>query len=585
MRDRWLTDWVPSARWPHYTRANSGEVAPTPASPLSVTYTWDNGICQGWRDGYVATGCYGPEEFDDRHPETVGFFGGYMYINLSNVRMQGVRNPAVSVEQLDLAFFGDHPDVPRYEPREGDDRPDLLPRIQAHLEWVMTARSWPRIDAEREETLELRAHRPDLTALSDAELLDRARGIQKLIVRLFESHTLSSSASGTAPAILFAVGQAIGDPTVAMKLLAGLGDVDSAEPSHRMWELSRMVRSSPRLSREFDAGVVGLRARLEADPDPDGKRFLAAWDRFIEEFGARAANEYEISADTWETRPELALASLERVRFQSDGDSPEVRGRRLAEERERTTAAVRSKLAGLGLAELTAQFEAALVAANQLVFRERTKTNLIRAIHEARMVFRELGRRHEAAGNLRSRAHIFQLLDSELEGFIADPARFTGELAAREAEWRELSDLEPPFIIRDGRVPPLPEWPRRGQATVPLLQPGESLQGVPGSPGQVRGRARVILEVGDPGQLEPGEILVAPVTDPGWASLFMAAGGVVVEVGGQISHAIIVSRELGLPCVVSATGACQAIPDGALIEVDGDTGAVRVLDPAAPAGR
>lgn len=86
------------------------------------------------------------------------------------------------------------------------------------------------------------------------------------------------------------------------------------------------------------------------------------------------------------------------------------------------------------------------------------------------------------------------------------------------------------------------------------------------------------MQVGDPGDLEPGDVLVAPVTDPGWASLFMAASAVVVEVGGQISHAIIVSRELGLPCVVSATGACQAIPDGAVVEVDGDTGTVTVLE-------
>jgi len=583
MRDRWITDWVPSPRWPHYTRANSGEVAPTPASPLSVTYTWDNGICQGWRDGYVRTGCFSDDEFDRAHPEVCGFFGGYMYINLSNVRMQGVRNPAVSVEQLDLAFFGNHPDVPPYEPVEGDERPDLVPKIMAHLEWILTATTWPRIDAEREETIALRAERPDLTACSDAELLERARRIQRMIQKLFESHTVSSSGSGTAPAILFAVGQAIGDPTVPMKLVAGLGEVDSAEPSRRMWELSRMVRSSELLTKEFDAGIDGLLDRLAEDGSSDAEQFVEWWDRFIEEFGARGSNEYEISADTWEIRPELALATLERVRFQSDDESPEARLQKRVAERQRTTEEVRVKLRNLGNEELIGQFEAALVAANQMVFRERTKTNLIRAIHEARMVFRELGRRHAEAGLLRSPTHIFQLLDEELEAFVAEPARFTEQLAAREAEWKELFDLEPPFIIRDGRVPPLGEWPRRGNSAVKVLGPGDSIKAVPGCPGKVTGRARVILEVGDPGEFEPGEILVAPVTDPGWASLFMAAAGVVVEVGGQISHAIIVSRELGLPCVVSATGACRAIPDGAIIEVDGDNGTVTVVELALPA--
>lgn len=583
MNDRWITDWTPSTRWPHYTRANSGEVAPSPASPLSVTYTWDNGICQGWRDGYVATGCFSMDEFDQARPEACGFFGGYMYINLSNVRMQGVRNPAVSVEQLDLAFFGDHPDVPPYEPMDGDERPDLVPRILSHLEWIMTARVWPRIDSEREETIALRANRPQLARLSDAELLARAREVQQMIVKLFDSHTLSSSGSGTAPAILFAVGQAIGDPSVPMKLVAGLGDVDSAEPSRRMWQLSRMIRSSPSLTQAFDAGVEGLTDRLKAQGDPEAKRFLELWEKFIHDFGARAANEYEISADTWETRPQLAMATLERVRFQSDDESPELRMRKRVIEREATTTAVRSKLKQLGNDELTGQFEAALIASSQMVFRERTKTNLIRAVHEARMVFRELGRRHAEIGDIQAPSHLFQLLDSELESFIAEPPRFRSELAKREAEWRQLFDLEPPFIIRDGKVPPLPAWPRRGSAPVKILGAGESLQAVAGCPGKVTGKARVILEVGDPGELEPGEILVAPVTDPGWASLFMAAAGVVVEVGGQISHAIIVSRELGLPCVISATGACRAIPNGATIEVDGDSGTVTVLEVGTPA--
>ena len=581
MRQRWITDWTPSARWPHYTRANSGEVAPTPASPLSATYTWDNAICQGWRDGYVRTGNYSRDEFDDAHPEAVGFFGGYMYINLSNVRMQGVRNPAVTVEQLDLAFFGDHPDVPPYEAHPADERPDLLPQILAHLEWQMTSRTWPEIDEERERTIALRADRPDLSAMTDTALLERARDIQGLITKLFESHTLTSSGSGIAPAIFFAVGQAIGDPTIPMKLVAGIGEVDSTEPSLRMWELSRTIRGSAALTAAFDAGVADLEERLEAAEGPsaaEAQAFLAEWRRFISDFGARAANEYEISADTWETRPALALATLERVRLQSDDESPALRLARRVAERERVTAEVRARLAELGNEELAGQYEAALVASSQLSFRERTKTNLIRAVHEARMVFRELGRRHAAAGNLSDQAHIFQLLDSELDAFVAEPAKFGDELAGRAAEWAELFELEPPFIIRDGRVPPLDEWPRRGHSEVAALDAGATLQGVPGCPGRATGRARVILEVGDPGDLEPGDILVAPMTDPGWASLFMAAAGVVVEVGGQISHAIIVSRELGLPCVVSATGACRAIPNGALVEVDGDTGTVTVVE-------
>jgi ribosomal protein L24 len=157
MEDRWITDWEPSRRWPHYTRSNAGEVLPTPASPLGQQFCWENGICLGWRDGYVRQGSYSLDEFDPVRPECNGFFGAYFYINLSNVRMQGVRSPAVTVEQLDLAFFGDHPDVPPYTEHPDDVRDDLVPAIGEHLAWVMTATEWPEIDDERDATIALRA--------------------------------------------------------------------------------------------------------------------------------------------------------------------------------------------------------------------------------------------------------------------------------------------------------------------------------------------------------------------------------------------------------------------------------------------
>ena len=70
---------------------------------------------------------------------------------------------------------------------------------------------------------------------------------------------------------------------------------------------------------------------------------------------------------------------------------------------------------------------------------------------------------------------------------------------------------------------------------------------------------------------------MAPCTDPSWTPLFMSASAVVVDVGGQISHAVIVSRELGLPCVISVTDGTRRIPDGAIIEVDGTSGTVSIV--------
>lgn len=578
MEDRWITDWPVSERWPHYTRANAGEVLPTPASPLGQQFSWEKGMVLGWRDGYVRSGNYSIEEFDADFPETVGFFGGYFYINLANVRMQGVRSPAVTVEQLDLAFFGDHPEVPDYVPHPLDERPDLMENIGAHLGWLMTTTDWPEIDQEKIDTIALRASRPDLGVATDEELVARARSTQPMLQKGFESHAIPSSGSGIAPGILFAIGEAIGDPTVPMKLVSGIGNVDSAEPGYRMWEISRTIRDSDELTTAFDQGVPGVLSRLAESGSDDAAGFLAAWDQFIVDFGSRGPNEWEMSSETWETNPEMAIAVLERVRFQNDDESPTIRNQAMADERLALIDVVRAKVAALGNEELSGTYEAAIVATSQMIFRERTKTNIVRVVHEGRMAFRELGRRHAEAGNLAAPEHIFMLLDAEVEPFVADPASFTEPLAVRATTWAELWELEPPFIIKDGNIPPLGEWPKKGSAASETLKAGDVLQGVPGCPGTIRGTARVILDPSDPSALEAGDIMIAPVTDPAWTPLFLAAGGVIVNVGGQISHAIIVSRELGLPCVVSIEGATEKIPDGSTIEVDGATGQVTIIE-------
>ncbi len=549
----------------------------TPASPLGQQFTFDNGIVLGWRDGYVRQGSYALGEMADKLPEPCGFFGGYFYINLSNVRMQGVRSPLVTVEQLDLAFFGEHPDVPPYDPHPLDERPDLVPKIMEHLGFVMSAHSWPELDEEKAEMKALRRNRPDIDAMTDAEIVARSRSLQPWFRKLFETHTVSSSSSGIAPGMLFAVGQAIGDPTIPMKLISGIGDVDSAEPSYALWEISRLVRNSTELTAAFDAGPDGLRERLRASSSADGKAFVAAFDQFLADFGSRGPNEWEISAPSWETKPALPLSLLDRIRMQSDVESPRIRNAAKAAERKQLIEEVRVKVKPLG-DEMAGMFENALVAGNMQAYRERTKSTIVIPVNELRVMMNELGRRHHEAGHLAQAEHIFMLLDEELEPFVASPTGWNDELAERHATWRQLFDLEPPYFIRDAKVPPLSQWTKRQDSGAAAAKVGEVLQGVPGCAGIVRGRACVILDPADPGELEAGDILVAPQTDPGWTPLFMPAGGVVVNVGGQISHAIIVSRELGLPCVVSVTDATTRIPNGALIEVNGDTGQVTIIE-------
>ncbi|MDQ1489997.1 MAG: rifampicin phosphotransferase, partial [Actinomycetota bacterium] len=293
---------------------------------------------------------------------------------------------------------------------------------------------------------------------------------------------------------------------------------------------------------------------------------------------------------TWGTEPEMALAALDRVRLAGAGAAPAAAAERGAAARQAAAGQLRGALAGNE--EVLGQLNAALHAAELWCRgRERQRTTVAMLVHEQRLAALELARRGVAAGVIERPEQIFMLLADELGDYVAAlgeaeaPGAGTGPeskvgaiLADREERYLALFDYEPPFVIA-GTPPPLVEWVRRSQAApAPTLAVGEAIQGVGGCPGVARGTARVVLDPSDPSALGPGDVLVAPITDPSWTPLFLPAAAVVVEVGSPFSHAAIVSRELGIPCVVSAGGATQRIPDGALVEVDGVAGTVTVIE-------
>ena len=131
----------------------------------------------------------------------------------------------------------------------------------------------------------------------------------------------------------------------------------------------------------------------------------------------------------------------------------------------------------------------------------------------------------------------------------------------------------PTVILSDGTEP-------EAEARAGAAADG-TLVGTAASAGEVTGVARVILDpVG--ARLEPGEILVAPSTDPGWTPLFLTAGGLVMEMGGANSHGAVVAREYGIPAVVGVAGATGRITTGQRIRVDGTAGTVAMVSASEP---
>ena len=323
MQDKWFTDHPPSERYPHYTRANAGEVLPTPASPLGQTYGFDNAIGHGFQEASIVMGAYEEDDYRDGKPEMVTFFGGYFYINMSCVRIQAVRNPAITVDQLDLAFFGDRTDTPPYEPHPKDDKPHLQEKIDAHMQFVLTTSHWPELEEEKERAAQIRADRPDLNSLTDDQLVAHLRNLHPYIRDFTTNQMVAATSSGIPPGMLGAVAEAISDPTMPMRVLAGLGDVDSAAPSFALWELSRLIRGDGELSAVFDEGVDGLLDRLETLGSPNAQQFKDDFDNFVYEYGSRGPNEWELSAHTWETDPSIPIRTLDQVRKQPDEKNPQ----------------------------------------------------------------------------------------------------------------------------------------------------------------------------------------------------------------------------------------------------------------------
>jgi phosphohistidine swiveling domain-containing protein len=212
----------------------------------------------------------------------------------------------------------------------------------------------------------------------------------------------------------------------------------------------------------------------------------------------------------------------------------------------------------------------ARLAAHQIRDREVRRDRMVRANWLLRNLLRELGRRLVETGKLGTADDVFYLLVDELDALPADTAEV---VARRRAEQRRLAEVVPPAVFSG-------DWlPTTGATAV--LSAGQCLTGAGVSSGRVRGRVRIVRPdtIDD---LQAGEILVAEVTDVGYTAAFTYAGAVVTELGGPMSHAAVVAREFGIPCVVDVHDATRRLPPGALIEVDGTSGTVEVLEPDLP---
>jgi pyruvate,water dikinase len=360
------------------------------------------------------------------------------------------------------------------------------------------------------------------------------------------------------------------DGVLQARLTTGLGPVESAQPAYLLWDMSRLVLESESLRRAFEpADGDEIARRLDALPPDETAAFRAQLDEFIAKHGHRSVMEAESSALSWQEDLPAVYAMMRNYLHADASSDPRTIEERQRREREEATESARKKLGVLKWL----LFRGVLRRAQEwVVMREHTKSLMVRAVDRGRRLTRELGRRLVARGQIDDAFDLYYLTIDEGKALTRGKLGVTDAracVARRKEEEARNKDVVLPETFQ-GRPKPL-------RLEDQPLPEGSILHGIPVSPGRVTGRARVIIDPRRDAAIEPGEILVAPVTDAGWTPLFVAASGVVVDVGGSLSHGSTVAREYGLPAVVNVKYGTRLIRTGQMITVDGSQGLV-ILD-------
>ena len=352
----------------------------------------------------------------------------------------------------------------------------------------------------------------------------------------------------------------------------GLSGNVATEMNLSVGDLADAARDSGTLLDVLNQTDVPVEARLEqAATLPEGETFLLAWNAFLQKYGSRGPSEIDLSRPRWAEDPGSLLQMVLGVTGGEAGAHREHHQKLVVEGEAGTEALTKKAYKGVWgplRGPLVRRFTR--VSRQLMPLREHHKFLAVKVLALIKPVLTEAGEQFEKEGRLGSPKDIWFLTLTEILGALDKPEQVLKSLVEkRKANFKHYQTLTPPRVITSqGEIPAL---------GLEVDAPDGALVGSPVSPGVVEGVAKVVL---DPSReaLKPGEILVAPFTDPGWTPLFVNAAGLVTEVGGLMTHGSLVAREYGVPAVVGVVDATTQIKTGQRLRVHGDAGYVEFLD-------
>jgi pyruvate,water dikinase len=285
----------------------------------------------------------------------------------------------------------------------------------------------------------------------------------------------------------------------------------------------------------------------------------------IRRHGYHGLDEGELSNRVWREARSTVEALINSYRSVSDPGAAE------ASRREQRLDAQSELLRALPPGRRPGMRVLLRLASRYVPLRETGKASFLQTLDVARFALRHLGADLEASGLLESDDDVFYLTCDEAIAPI--PPADARDLVAFRRERRLRYARQPLPNVWQGAPPVVaePELDSRSRGSIVV-------SGIGVQPGTVTGMARVLDGPASFAELVPGEVLVCRATDPGWTSLFPLASGVVIDVGGTMSHGAIVAREFGVPCVVNTKDGTRRLETGDTVRVDGSSGRVEVLD-------
>jgi phosphohistidine swiveling domain-containing protein len=358
-----------------------------------------------------------------------------------------------------------------------------------------------------------------------------------------------------------------GEPGLGLECLRGLDGNVTTAMDLALWKVAQTIRAdAPSLARfaREDANALAHDYRAGVLP-------LAAQDSirsFLADYGMRGLAEIDLGRSRWVEDPSQVLASLRSyVRIEQADRAPDV----VFTDGQQGAEAATERLAAL-LAGPEARQVRFLVSRirGMMGARETPKFAIIRAMGILRQGLLASGADLVAAGVLERVDDVFFLRLAELDQvWTRDAGYWHGLLAERRAvDAREQRRAQVPrVILSDGRT----FYEGLGNS------PDGAMSGSPVSPGVAEGRVRVVTDPATE-SLAPGEILVCRATDPSWTPLFLAAAGLVTEVGGMMTHGSVVAREYGIPAVVGVHEATGRLATGQYVRLDGTNGTIELID-------